>query len=427
MGRRITGHVSYDESRKSYRARFSYTDTNGKRKTVTRYGRTKTIARDLMQAEIDKLRLTGKQVYSAGREVSFRVLAEAYMADRLIPAILQEGKVIAGMRNTKSPRSFIAALSEYFGDMLITEIKPRHLSQYKLKRLAGKTVRGTERKISSVHRELEQMRAIYNYGVANDFLAEKDNPFPKSKSERLIEKKAERRRERLLSFGEELALLDQCEGDRAHLRAILIIALDTGLRRNELFTLEWDADISFQKKRITLRPQNAMTNVGRTIPMTQRVHATLLQLAEHIQTTKNREDAFGGKYIGAASESFDHRLVFGGTKEIKRSYHTALKLAGIGDLTFHDLRHAYITRTILSGVPPAVVLKASGHSSEEWKRYLNVDPHSMASLFQPANDRQPAAEVHQYGLDIMDGLAQSLGFVSQGANMLKYAESNTEG
>lgn len=425
MGRRITGHVSYDKSRNSYRARFSFTDPDGKRKTVTRYGRTKTIARDLMQVEIDKLRLSGKQIYAAGRQVTFRALSAAYEADRLIPAIHQGGKIVAGIRNIKSPKAYIKALNEFFGEMLITEIKPRHLTQYKLNRLAGKTVRGTDRKIASVHRELEQMRAIFNYGVSNDFLAEKDNPFLKAKSERLIEKKAEGRRERLLSFGEEMSLLDQCSGDRAHLRAIIIVALDTGLRRNELFTLEWGPDISFDKRRITLRPQNAKTNVGRTIPMTQRVHATLLQLAEHIQTKKNREDAFGGKFFGRA-ESFDPRYVFGGTKEIKRSYSTALKLACVEDLTFHDLRHAYVTRAILSGIPPAVVLKASGHASDEWKRYLNVDPHSMMSLFQPLSNEQKVEDVHSYGLNIMDGLAKSLGFISQGANLLKYAESAVE-
>jgi integrase len=57
---------------------------------------------------------------------------------------------------------------------------------------------------------------------------------------------------------------------------------------------------------------------------------------------------------------------------VKRSFNTACRLTGIEDLHKHDLRHAFVARSILTGVPPAVVLKASGHSSDEGKRYLNL-------------------------------------------------------
>jgi integrase len=72
---------------------------------------------------------------------------------------------------------------------------------------------------------------------------------------------------------------EQCTGDRAHLRAVLIIAADTGLRRNELFTLSWkENDIDFANRQIRLREINAKWNKGRTIPMTQRVYEELLKL-----------------------------------------------------------------------------------------------------------------------------------------------------
>lgn len=252
MSRRITGYVCFDESRKSFRARFSYTDFTGKRKTVTRYGRTKTEARNRMQTEIDRMRLVGREIFSNERQITFRELVERFTADRLIPAIYQEGKIVAGMRNTKAPKSYLKNLNEAFGGMLLNEIKPRNLVQYKLQRLATKTRAGNDRRIASVNRELQQMRTVFNYAVANDFIDARDNPFSKLKGEKLIDKRVERRRERLLSFAEEMALLDQCTGPRAHLRPILIVAMDTGLRRNELLTLEWAKDISFERRRITL-------------------------------------------------------------------------------------------------------------------------------------------------------------------------------
>ncbi len=95
--------------------------------------------------------------------------------------------------------------------------------------------------------------------------------------------------------------------------------------------------------------------------MTQRVYKELLKLCE-----KNPEG-----------------LVFGGLSEVKRSFGTACRLNGITDLHFHDLRHAFVSRSILAGVPPAVALKASGHASEEWKRYLNMTPDQLQKLFNP--------------------------------------------
>src|SRR5215510_580802 len=85
-------------------------------------------------------------------------------------------------------------------------------------------------------------------------------------------------RERFPTFGEELALINFCnkKGPRGntHLRAVLIVAADTGLRENELFTLE-KGDIDFGTGVINVRAINAKTNRPRTIPMTRRVREEL--------------------------------------------------------------------------------------------------------------------------------------------------------
>jgi integrase len=213
----------------------------------------------------------------------------------------------------------------------------------------------------------------------------------------LIEKTAENKRERFPTFGEEMALLRVCVGEgergRAHLRPILIIAADTGLRRNEMFTLE-RSDLDFHRRVINVRAFNAKTNRPRPIPMTQRVYQELLKLYE-----KNPEGR-----------------IFGGIKEVKRSFGTACRLNGIKDLHFHDLRHAFVSRSILAGVPPAVALKASGHASEEWKRYLNMTPDQLQNLFQPLEE-QDAGEVKTYGLDVLRQLREALGY-SEIANLI---------
>ena len=84
---------------------------------------------------------------------------------------------------------------------------------------------------------------------------------------------------------------------------------------------------------------------------------------------------------------------------MKRSFNTACRMTGIEDLHKHDLRHAFVTRSILAGVPPAVVLKASGHSSDEWKRYLNVTPDMLHDLFTPLEGQESEA-VKNYGYEV---------------------------
>ena len=103
-------------------------------------------------------------------------------------------------------------------------------------------------------------------------------------------------------------------------------------------------------------------------------------------------------------------------KESRHSFSTACQLVNIEDLHFHDFRHAFVSRSILAGVPPAVALKVSGHASDEWKRYLNMTPDQLQNLFKPIGD-QMEEEVQKYGLNILRQLRDALGY-SQIAGLL---------
>jgi integrase len=158
---------------------------------------------------------------------------------------------------------------------------------------------------------------------------------------------------------------------------VLIVAADTGLRENEMFTLE-KSDIDFGSGVTNVRAINAKTNRPRSIPMTRRVKEELARL----------------------NRTGDGNLLFGGLKEVKRSFNTACRASKIKDLRKHDFRHAFVSRSILADIPPAVALKASGHASDEWKRYLNMTPDQLQKLFTPL-DGQVAEDVKRYGLNVL--------------------------
>jgi site-specific recombinase XerD len=50
-------------------------------------------------------------------------------------------------------------------------------------------------------------------------------------------------------------------------------------------------------------------------------------------------------------------------KDIKRSFKTALRRAGIKDFHFHDLRHTFASHLVMAGVELTTVSKLLGHKS----------------------------------------------------------------
>jgi integrase len=322
-----------------------------------------------------------------------------------VPAVYVGERKIAGRRDLTSPEGWLKQLLFFFGPAKLNEITRGRIEQFKLwltklptrSRIVEKEngelelipcPKGKQRKFESINRPVELLRVMLNYAVDERMITPDQNPFSQRSTRALIERAAETERERFPTFGEELALINYCDkpGPRGneHLRAVLIIAADTGLRENELFTLEKN-DIDFEAGVINVRAINAKTNRPRIIPMTRRVREELARLVE----------------LG------DEDLIFGGLKEVKRSFGAACRASKIQDLRKHDFRHAFVSRSILAGIPPAVALKASGHASDEWKRYLNMTPDQLQNLFIPL-EGQTAEEVKNYGLDVLRQLKEAL-------------------
>jgi integrase len=70
-----------------------------------------------------------------------------------------------------------------------------------------------------------------------------------------------------------------------------------------------------------------------------------------IQTPKGESDYI---FLGADGKPF---------KDIKRSFHTALRKAGIKDFRFHDLRHTSASHLLMRGASVKAVQEHLGHTS----------------------------------------------------------------
>jgi integrase len=82
----------------------------------------------------------------------------------------------------------------------------------------------------------------------------------------------------------------------------------------------------------------------------------------------------GGEYVFTNPGSNDR------FREIKRSFKTGCRKAGIERLRFHDLRHTFASRLVRNGVDIGTVRKLLGHSTLlVTQRYVHSDEETLRS------------------------------------------------
>ncbi|MHC4070514.1 MAG: tyrosine-type recombinase/integrase [Planctomycetota bacterium] len=161
-----------------------------------------------------------------------------------------------------------------------------------------------------------------------------------------------------------IAELPEFHNDRFvdHLQPMVLIAMNTGLRRGELFHLRW-ADIDLIRKIAVVRAGNAKSCRTRHVPLNSEA---VLTLRRWKKTATSSEWVFPSK-AGSRLTS------------IKTSWHTVLRKAGITDFRWHDLRHHFASRLVMVGVDLNTVRELLGHSDLAMTlRYAHLSPEHKA-------------------------------------------------
>jgi len=246
----------------------------------------------------------------------------------------------------KSERHNIGHLKNYFGHKFLNEIRPIDIEKFKLFRLneVGK---------NSVNKTIGCLKAIFNKAIEWDKFVF-PNPVNKVKMFKINSQ-----RTRYLEKEEISTLLSNCEGD---LKAIVEFAVNTGMRKSEIFNLKW-RDIDFKRGiMFLLKTKNKEI---REVPMNEAVKRILVGLRK----VPDSPYVFVGKNGNAIVD-------------VKKSFDTALNKSNIRDFRFHDLRHTFASQLVMSGVDLNTVRELLGHKDIKMTlRYSHLScDHKMRAV-----------------------------------------------
>jgi len=133
-----------------------------------------------------------------------------------------------------------------------------------------------------------------------------------------------------------------------YLRRIIVCALNTGMRRQEILTLKWP---QIRDGLIYLKAQDTKTKEPRQIPINDDLKALFDEIKQEQQSSTDRVYGLDGKPIKKRSLSSGHIFLYRGNtvKNVKKSCKTALKESGVKDFRFHDLRHTFASHFLMRG------------------------------------------------------------------------------
>ena len=265
----------------------------------------------------------------------------------------------------------------------MAEITPWALERWRMERKK----RG--RAATTINRDLAALKAVLSKAVEWEYLI--TSPIPRGKVKPL--QVDERATVRYLAADEEKALRDalerreaQIRGERAsantwrlargypvlpdlwgatfadHLRPMTVLALNTGMRRGELFALRWE-HVSPQTRMLTVQGKTAKNGKTRHLPLND----------EAVDILKRwREQGSADGFVFPSKEG-------GRLDNIQTAWENVIARAGITAFRWHDLRHTFASKLVMAGVDLNTVRELLGHADIKMTlRYAHLGPEHKA-------------------------------------------------
>jgi site-specific recombinase XerD len=254
-------------------------------------------------------------------------------------------------------------LKKEFGDRIADSITPQEIDKWMAHALK-------DRAPATLNRYRALLSLTYRLGIANRKVT--TNPA------RLVRQRPENNaRVRWLRSDEETRLRAAVEKKYPHRLVELDVALNTGLRQGEQYSLTWD-NVDLERRILTV--SKSKNGEKRHIPLND-VALTALMTAK--QYSNDGPAVFWNRY--------------GEPLQTPRQwFEEALEKAKIVNFRWHDLRHTFASRLVMAAVDLRTVQQLMGHKTIGMTvRYAHLAPEHQLSAVQklcPASqEAQPGA------------------------------------
>ena len=334
----------------------SYQSSAGRQTRRSLATRNKQIARQL----IAKLELEIHEELVFGKE------PKRYFKDMLAEYLEAKQQTKGFERSQHAVRPLVA----FFGDCDASRMKEVDVEKYcahRVKKVKAETVR----------REIGVLSAAFNHAVTKLHWSLK-NPCKSA-----AKPKKPKGRVRWITHSEATKLIAaakpkvNCLGkplpaaaSSTVLADFIELALNTGCRKGELLSLQWD-DVDLSTRLLKL--QETKSGEWQTVPINEQARQVL------VRRMKKREASCPSTPFVFFHETARQGVSEGDRiKDLKKSFTSACKRAGIKDFRIHDLRHTFASWLVRNGTPLLEVSKLLRHSSTTMtERYAHLAPDQL--------------------------------------------------
>lgn len=261
----------------------------------------------------------------------------------------------AKLKSAESLRLFVKQLRASFAGRAMDGLRAADIAGHIARRRADGVAD------SSINRELEVLSAAINHCRIT---LEWNLPNP-AMGRMLKEPEA---RVRWITRDEAGRLLETAKASRSpYLANLLTLALNTGMRREEMLGLEWRR-VDFQAGLIHLEAHHTKSGKRRSVPMNKAARQAMLAQASY-----RAEHCPASQWVFCRQHG-------GRIEDARKGFLAACAKVGIEDFRFHDLRHTCAAWLVSAGVPLTEVRDLLGHSSVTMtERYAHLAPERVRS------------------------------------------------
>ena len=261
------------------------------------------------------------------------------------------------LKSIRTERNRVLAWAREFGSRPLGQITRAEIEAWRREKMM-------KCRPATINRDLSRLRRMFSLAIEWDLLEES----PMTGIRFLRENNA---RTRYLSLEESIRLIANCIAP--HIRALVTVALHSGMRLGEILNLRWH-DLDFASGFILVR--DSKNGESRHVAHDATLSALFRAYPRRLGADLVFSSSSGGRIV-----------------DVRTGFLNACKRAGLTDLHFHDLRHTFASQFVMAGGDLYILKEILGHKSITMtQRYAHLSPSYKIKAIDRMNTLWAGAE-----------------------------------